>query len=84
MLGLGVVTGGRVDPQRGVVVERQPLGWRDVPVRKVLATATSLPVYVDGHARALAQAEILFGDQRARRSLVHLFVGNVVDAAMSM
>ncbi len=82
-IGLGVVTGGRVDPRRGVIVEHGPLGWRDVPVRQVLAAVTSLPVHVDGHARALAQAEILFGDPRARRSLVHLFVGNVVDAAIA-
>ncbi|WP_308194824.1 ROK family transcriptional regulator [Frankia sp. Cj3] len=82
-VGLGVVTGGRVDPQRGVILEHSLLGWRDVSVRQVLAAATSLPVHVDGHARALAQAEILFGDPRARRSLVHLFVGNVVDAAIA-
>ncbi len=82
-LGLGVVTGGWVDPQRGVIIEHGLLGWRDVPVRQVLAAATGLPVHVDSHARALAQAEIMFGDPRARRSLVHLFVGNVVDAAIA-
>ncbi len=83
VLGLGVVTGGRVDPELGLVVEHEPLDWRDVPVRAVLAAATGLPVHVDGHARALAQAEILFGDPRARRSLLHLFVGNVADAAFA-
>ncbi|AEH11514.1 MULTISPECIES: ROK family transcriptional regulator [Protofrankia] len=83
LLGLGVVTGGWVDPQRGVIVEHGLLGWSDVPVRQVLAETTGLPVHVDGHARALAQAEIMFGDPRARRSLVHLFVGNVVDAAIA-
>jgi predicted NBD/HSP70 family sugar kinase len=83
VLGLGVVTGGRVDPDRGVVIEHEPLDWRDVPVRDILQAASGLPVHVDGHARALAQAEILFGDPRARRSLLHLFVGNVVDAAFA-
>ncbi len=78
-----MVTGGWVDPQRGVIVEHGLLGWSDVPVRQVLAETTGLPVHVDGHARALAQAEIMFGDPRARRSLVHLFVGNVVDAAIA-
>ncbi|WP_462187048.1 MULTISPECIES: ROK family transcriptional regulator [unclassified Frankia] len=83
VLGLGVVTGGRVDPDLGVVIEHEPLDWHDVPVREVLAAATGMPVHVDGHARALAQAEILFGDPRARRSLLQLFVGNVVDAAFA-
>ncbi|ETA03654.1 transcriptional regulator/sugar kinase [Frankia sp. CcI6] len=83
VLGLGVVTGGRVDPDLGVVIEHEPLDWHDVPVREVLAAAMGMPVHVDGHARALAQAEILFGDPRARRSLLQLFVGNVVDAAFA-
>ena len=83
VLGLGVVTGGRVDPERGRVIEHEPLDWHDVPIRDVLGAATGLRVHVDGHARALAQAEILFGDPRARRSLLHLFVGNVVDAAFA-
>ncbi|OHV46718.1 serine/threonine protein kinase [Parafrankia soli] len=83
VLGLGVVTGGHVDARTGVVVEHEPLGWRDLPLGPLLAARTGLPVSVDGHARALAQAEILFGEPRARASLVHLFVGHVVDAAIA-
>jgi predicted NBD/HSP70 family sugar kinase len=84
-LGVGVATGGWVDPERGVVVRHDPLGWRDVPVGPILAARLDLPVLVDGHARALARAEQLVGRQRdrARTSLVHLFVGNVVDAAIA-
>ena len=59
------------------------LGWRDVPARQVFADATGLPVRVDNHARALARAEQLFGDPRARTSIVHLFVGNMIDAAFA-
>jgi predicted NBD/HSP70 family sugar kinase len=83
-LGLGVATGGWVDPAGGVVVRHRGLDWRDVPVGPLLAQRLGLPVGVDGHARALAHAEQLFGRERerARASLVHLFVGNVVDAAI--
>ncbi|MCM2425661.1 ROK family transcriptional regulator [Streptomyces sp. RKAG337] len=83
VLGLGVVTGGWVDSEQGTVVEHAPLGWRDVPVRSVLTAATRLPVHVDGHARALAQAELMFGAGVGREELVQLFVGNVVDAAIA-
>ncbi|WP_018350506.1 ROK family transcriptional regulator [Longispora albida] len=76
VLGTGLVTGGWVDPGRGVIVEHPVLGWRDVPAAELLPGAT-----VDGHARALALAEQMFGAERGRRSLVHLFVGNVADAA---
>jgi len=82
-LGLGVATGGWVDRADGVIMDNTLLGWRGVPVRQLLAQATGLPVRVDNHARALARAEQLFGDARARRSVLHLFVGNVVDAAFA-
>lgn len=54
-----------------------------MPAGELLAAATGLPVYVDSHSRALARAEHMFGDVRARASVVHLFVGNVVDAAFA-
>ncbi|WP_436499983.1 ROK family protein [Actinokineospora sp. HUAS TT18] len=80
-LGLGVAAGGWVDPDEGVLIEHASLGWHDVPVRTLLARQTGLPVRVDSHARALAGAEQLFGTARGE-SVVHLFVGNVVDAAI--
>ncbi|MFD0032390.1 ROK family protein [Streptomyces sp. NPDC127172] len=83
VLGLGVVTGGWVDAEQGTVIEHAPLGWRDVPVRRVLSAATRLPVHVDGHARALTHAELLFGAGAGCSDLVQLFVGNVVDAAIA-
>lgn len=79
--GLGVACGGWVDPEAGEVVDHALLGWQGVPVRRRLADATGLEVRVDSHCRALARAEQLFGDGRSRSSVVHLFVGNVVDAA---
>ncbi|WP_232666868.1 ROK family transcriptional regulator [Pseudonocardia sp. TRM90224] len=84
-LALGVATGGWVDPGSGVVVRHTPLSWSDVPVGQVLARRLGLRVLVEGHARALARAEQLIGAQRqrARRSMVQLFVGNVVDAAFA-
>jgi predicted NBD/HSP70 family sugar kinase len=82
-VGLGVATGGWVDRADGVVVEHALLGWQDVPARQLLAEATGLPVRVDNHARALVRAEQLFGDPRTRASVVHLFVGNMVDAAFA-
>ncbi|MFB7128929.1 ROK family protein [Kitasatospora sp. NPDC056273] len=84
VVGLGAVTGGSVDPAAGVVVRHDPLRWRDLPLREQLTAATGLPVQVDNHARALTLAEILFGHPAARRSMVQLFVGHVVDAALAV
>lgn len=82
-LGLGVASGGWVDPVAGAVVDHPSLGWRDVPARDLLAGTAGLPVRIDSHARALIKAEQLFGDRRSRGSVLHMFVGNVVDAAFA-
>ncbi len=82
-LGVGLAAGGWVDRGTGTIVEHGLLGWRDVPVREVLGAHTGLPVHVDGHARALANGERLFGRARGSGSMLHLFAGNVVDAAFA-
>lgn len=81
-VGLGVACGGWVDPDSGVIVEHSSLGWYDVPAEAILSDLTGLPTSVDGHARALASAESLIGTARGSETLVHLFIGNVVDAAI--
>lgn len=83
LAGLGVASGGWVDSAGGVIVEHPLLGWAGVPVRDLLEEAAGLRVRVDNHARSLARAEQLFGDSRARGSVVHLFAGNMVDAAFA-
>ncbi|WP_406503946.1 ROK family protein [Streptomyces sp. NBC_00212] len=82
-LGIGVAAGGWVDRDSGTIVEHGLLGWRDVAVREAIGAHTGLPVQVDGHARALVNGERLFGRVRGSRSVLHLFVGNVVDAAFA-
>jgi predicted NBD/HSP70 family sugar kinase len=54
-----------------------------VPLRDLLGELTGLPVYVDGHSRALLHAEVLFGRASRVGSVLHVFVGNVVDAAFA-
>jgi predicted NBD/HSP70 family sugar kinase len=82
--GIGVATGGWVDSGAGVIAGHPLLGWHDIHVRDQLEQLTGLPVRVDGHARAMVRAEDLFGDQRARSGALHLFAGNVVDAAFAV
>ncbi|MEU0893594.1 ROK family protein [Streptomyces massasporeus] len=82
-LGVGFAAGGWVDRDSGTVVEHPLLGWREVPVRELLGARTGLTVHVDGHARALVNAERLFGRARGSGSVLHLFAGNMVDAAFT-
>ncbi|WP_405978119.1 ROK family protein [Streptomyces sp. NBC_00158] len=84
LLGVGAALGGWVRPDTGTVVRHPALDWHDRPLAEELGAALGLPVRVDNHARAVAAAEVLFGHPAARRSLVHLFIGNVVDAAFGI
>lgn len=84
LLGLGAALGGWVRPADGTVVRHEALGWHGLPLGALLSDRLGLPVSVDNHARAIAHAEILFGRPEARSSLLHLFIGNVVDAAFGI
>ncbi|WP_328301317.1 ROK family protein [Streptomyces sp. NBC_00435] len=84
LLGLGAALGGWVRPADGTVVRHDALGWHGLPLADELSQRLGLPVSVDNHARAIAHAEILFGRPEARSSLLHLFIGNVVDAAFGI
>lgn len=84
LLGLGAALGGWVRPADGTVVRHDALGWHGLPLAALLSDRLGLPVSVDNHARAVAHAEILFGRPEARSSLLHLFIGNVVDAAFGI
>lgn len=83
-LGVGVACGGWVDQDTGTIVEHAMLDWKDVRVGDLLRDRTGLPVYVDGHSRALLHGERLFGTARNAASVLHLFVGNVVEAAFAL
>ncbi|MFG2138355.1 ROK family protein [Streptomyces sp. NPDC048650] len=84
VLGVGAAIGGRVDPGSATVVRHDALGWHQYPLGAELRRHTGLPVRIDDHARAVAQSELLLGRSAARRSLLHLFVGDVVDAALAI
>jgi len=56
--GIGVVVPGMVGPGGERVLFSPRLGWRDVPLREALASATGLPVTVENSGRACALAQL--------------------------
>jgi glucokinase len=70
---VGVSLPGPLDP-RGLRVVNPPNlpGWRDVPVRALLADALGRPVFLENDANAAALAEWRFGAGRGFASLVYL------------
>ena len=61
ILGIGVGTPGII-VAGGVVATAPNLGWRDVPLRDLIADATGLPVFVVNDADAAVHADHTLGD----------------------
>jgi len=82
LLGVGVITGGRVDPRAGVVRRHDVLDWAEVPLAARLAESTGAEVLVETSARAHSLADLLHGKARGHQNFAHIFVGHVVEAAL--
>jgi glucokinase len=77
--GVGVGSAGLIDPWRGMVVLASNLGWRDVPLRDLLAAALGgVTVRVDMDTNAAALAEARLGAGRGLRHLLYVTVGTGV------
>jgi predicted NBD/HSP70 family sugar kinase len=69
VVGLGVVAGRHVDGDAGMVHFSPQLGWKGVPLRRLLMEETGIEaVNVENDAKTLAVAEQLFGIGVGRRS----------------
>ncbi len=72
ILGMGVAVPALVRARDGIVRLAPHLGWRDVPLGEMLATATGLSVQLANDASVGAQAESMFGAGRDADNLVYL------------
>lgn len=75
-LGLGVP--GPLDLEHGVIVQAPNLGWRDVPLRDMVADALGCPVVMDNDANAAAFGEAWVGAGRGARVLLLVTLGTGV------
>ncbi|TDD28539.1 ROK family transcriptional regulator [Kribbella turkmenica] len=80
ILGLGVAVAGVVEGNE--VVDAQTLGWDAVPLRRMLAEGTEVPIQVDNGANMLGQAEMWFGAGRGATDAVVALIGSGVGAAL--
>lgn len=82
LAGTGVIIGGWVDEEAGVVVRHPALGWNDVPLLDLVGDRLPGPVRLEEHVRAIARAEMWYGVGREVDDFVMVHVGNVFDAAI--
>ncbi|XP_054459677.1 bifunctional UDP-N-acetylglucosamine 2-epimerase/N-acetylmannosamine kinase isoform X2 [Anoplopoma fimbria] len=77
ILGVGVSTGGRVNPQEGVVLHSTNLiqEWSSVDLRTPISDALQLPVWVDNDGNCAALAEKKFGHGKGVENFVTVITG---------
>lgn len=75
VVGIGVGCPGPLDRRAGVVLETPNLGWRNVPLRDLVAEATGLLVTLDNDANCAAYGEWWQGAGRGAERLIGLTLG---------
>jgi glucokinase len=79
---VGVVVPGVVEARQGIAVYATNLGWKQVPLRQILADATGLPVVLDHDVRAAGLAELELGAGRGLSEVLFVALGTGVAAAV--
>ena len=73
---LSVSIGGPLDVLRGIILGPPNLpGWKDVPLKTLLAERFRLPVYIEHDGNAGALAEFFYGAGRGYRNIVFVTMG---------
>ena len=80
--GVGVVVPGIVDAQEGIAVYAANLGWRELPVRQIVAKAVDLPVVLDHDVRAAGLAELELGAAQGLQEVLFVALGTGIAAAV--
>ncbi|MCX8035600.1 MAG: ROK family protein [Candidatus Sumerlaeia bacterium] len=79
---VGVGVPGPVDPETGVVKIAPNLGWKNVPVKKLLEKQLGLPVLVENDVNAGTVGEHRFGAGVGVKDLVGIFVGTGIGGGL--
>jgi glucokinase len=80
--GAGLVVPGIVDAQKGIAVYAANLGWRELPLRQIVAKAIDLPVVLDHDVRAAGLAELVLGAARGLQEVLFVALGTGIAAAV--
>ncbi len=82
ILGIGVGVAGLTLNPNGIVVWAPSLGWRDLPLRDLIAKRFQVPVIVENDVNLAALGEWGFGAGRGAPSLVCVAVGTGIGAGV--
>jgi predicted NBD/HSP70 family sugar kinase len=80
-LGIGIAVTGVIDERAGLCRYSAALGWRDVPLAKLVRDSTGVESYVGNDANAVAIGEKLFGRGRDLRHFSSIILGGTIGGA---
>lgn len=74
ILGIGVVSPGPVDREKGIIVDAPNLGWENIPIGKIIQEQFQTPCALENDATAAALGEWVFGAGRNLNDLIYITV----------
>lgn len=80
--GVGVGAPGPLDRERGVVITTPNLGWKNYPLRDVIAERVRLPVKLDNDANCATLGEWWLGAARGGRNVVGMTIGTGIGGGL--
>jgi glucokinase len=83
LLGIGIGAPGPLDPETGIVMHTPNMpGWKNVPLRDIIAQQTGLKVELGNDANAAALGEWHFGGGIGHRHLIYITVSTGIGAGV--
>ena len=82
LTGIGVGFAGQIDRSSGTVLGSPNVGWRDFPLRAMLAQAFGLPALVTNDVQAATWGEWRKGAGQGTRNLLCVFVGTGIGGGL--
>lgn len=80
--GIGIGAPGITDSDKGIVTWAPSLGWRDLPLKKILYERFHLPVFVENDVNLTALGEFEFGAGKGTRDMVAIAIGTGIGAGI--
>ncbi len=80
--GIGVAAAGVIDSKEKVIVFANNLGWRNVPIGKLLGDRFDFPVKLTNDANAAAVAEWIWGEGRGCQNMIYITVSTGIGSGI--
>ncbi|WP_378953512.1 ROK family protein [Pelosinus sp. sgz500959] len=79
---IGVVVRGPVKIKEGISVFAPNIGWKNIPIRRIIEEKTGIPTFVENDAKALINGEYYYGSVKDADSMILLKVSHGIGSGI--